>query len=349
MQQEVVALGAIVLSITAVATLFASFFTVNQGTTAIVQRFGSFLREAGAGLHFRVPFADRVAGRINLRVQQLETVVHAKTMDSTFVHIGVAVQYRVSPKKVCDAFYGLDDARRQMTSAVSDIVMEQVTRIGLEDLFRNCEGISKVVTDELSQLTEPFGYRVLGALVTDIDPDPQVEASMNALNAAKRMRAAATERGEAERIQRVAVAEGDAEGKILLGRSTADERRIVIAGLRDSVDDFRRAVPGTTVKDVMNLVLMTQYFEMLKEMKATSETNAILAPNSPGSLTSLAERMLNAIVASDQAVGMPEKKSESPSELRSASEKSLMPLGPKLPAPNPPENGGQTHPETSWK
>ncbi len=349
MLQEILALGAIVLSSTAVATLLASFFTVNQGTTAIIQRFGKFLHEAGPGLHFRVPFADRVSERINLRVQQLDTMVHAKTKDNTFVFVGVAVQYRVLPEAASGAFYEIDDAQRQMSSAVSNIVLAQVTKLRFEALFENCEGISNVVRDELAQLTQAFGCSILGALVTDIDPDSKVAESMNALNTAQRMRAAAAEKGEAERILKVAAAEGDAQSMALQGRGVAEQRRIVIASLRDSVDEFRRTVPGTTVKDVMNLVLMTQYFDMLREVKATPGTNAVLTPHSPGSLTSLTERMLNAIVETDQTVGMPDAKPESVSELRSASEESHMPRGPALRAPTRPGNGGQSHTETPWK
>ena len=344
MLQEIIVLGAIVLGSTAVATLLASFFTVDQCTTAIVQRFGKFLREAGPGLHFRVPFADRVVARINLRVQQLDTIVHAKTLDNTFVYIGIAVQYRILPEKVHDAFYNVDDARRQMSSAISDIVMAQATKISLEDLFGNGEGISAVVRRELAVLTEGFGYCVLGGLVTDIDPDPKVEASMNELNAAQRLRATATERGDAERILKVMAAEVNAQSMALQGHGIADHRRIVIASLRDSVGDFQKSVPGTTAKDVMNLVLMTQYFDMLREMRAESGQTSILTPHSPGSLASLTERMLNAIVEPDEGGGMQDVKPQPPRELRAASEESHMPHGPVPRAPTQPSNGGQAHP-----
>jgi regulator of protease activity HflC (stomatin/prohibitin superfamily) len=149
---------------------------------------------------------------------------------------------------------------------------------------------------------EDFGYGILKALVTDIDPDPKVKESMNEINAAQRMRVAATERGEADRILRVKAAEGDAQRKALQGRGIADQRQAIIAGLRDSVDEFQRSVPGTTAKDVMNLVLMTQYFDMLKEIGASSRTNAILIPHSPGNLTTLTEQMRNAMIEADQTV-----------------------------------------------
>ena len=114
-----------------------------------------------------------------------------------------------------------------------------------------------------TQVMEGFGYGILKALVTDIDPDAKVKESMNEINAAQRMRVAATEKGEADRILKVKAAEGDAQSKALQGRGIADQRKAIVEGLRDSVDEFQRSVPGTTARDVMNLVLMTQYFDTL--------------------------------------------------------------------------------------
>jgi regulator of protease activity HflC (stomatin/prohibitin superfamily) len=273
---------------------------VEQRTAAIVQRLGKFMREAGPGIQAKVPFIDTVAGRVNLRVQQLDVEIETKTEDNVFVRLVVAVQYYVLPDKVYDAFYKLDDAHRQITSFVFDVVRAQVPRITLDDVFAKKDDIADIVKSELAQVMEGFGYGILKALVTDIDPDAKVKESMNEINAAQRMRVAATERGEADRILRVKAAEGDAQSKALQGRGIADQRQAIVAGLRDSVDEFRKSVPGTTAKDVMNLVLMTQYFDMLKEIGASSRTNAILIPHSPGNLTALTEQMRNAMIEADQ-------------------------------------------------
>ncbi len=295
---------AIVFTLGGAALLRATFFTVDQRTVALVQRLGRFLREAGPGFHVRIPFVDRVAGRINLRVQQLDVRIETKTEDNVFVQMVVAVQYFVLPDKVYDAFYKLDDATRQITSFVFDVVRARVPRSKLDDVFEKKDEIADIVRIELGQVMAGFGYGILKALVTDIEPDPRVKESMNEINAALRMRVAATERGEADRILKVKAAEGDAQSKALQGRGIADQRQAIVAGLRDSVDEFRKSVPGTTARDVMNLVLMTQYFDMLKEIGASSRSNAILIPHSPGNLTSLTEQMRTAMIES--ALTVPE-------------------------------------------
>jgi regulator of protease activity HflC (stomatin/prohibitin superfamily) len=334
--------GAIGLAV--FATLAATFFTVEQRTVAMIQRLGRFLREAGPGFHIRIPFADRVVGRMNLRVQQLDVRIETKTEDNVFVHMVVAVQYYVLPEKVYKAFYELDDATRQITSFVFDVVRAQVPKIKLDDVFAKKDEIANTVKSELAQVMEGFGYGILKALVTDIDPDPKVKESMNEINAAQRMRVAATEKGEADRILKVKAAEGDAQSKALQGRGIADQRQAIVAGLRDSVDEFRKSVSGTTAKDVMNLVLMTQYFDMLKEIGASSRTNAILIPHSPGNLASLTEQMRNAMIEADQTVRVPEARSRVLPELRTTSEEPRVSQGlEEHSAANSRGNGGKVH------
>ena len=214
------------------AMLGSAFFSVEQRTTAIVQRFGKFLREAGPGIQIKVPYVDRVVGRVNLRVQQLDVEIETKTEDNVFVRMVVAVQYVVLPEKAYDAFYKLEDANRQITSFVFDVVRAQVPKIKLDDVFEKKDDIANIVKSELAQVMEGFGYGILKALVTDIDPDAKVKESMNEINAAQRMRVAATERGEADRILKVKAAEGEAQSKALQGRGIADQRQAIVAGLR---------------------------------------------------------------------------------------------------------------------
>lgn len=284
--------------------LASTFFTIQQRTSGIVQRLGRFVREAKPGLNVKIPFIESVAGRVNLRVQQLNVKIETKTEDNVFVQMVVAVQYFVLPDKVYDAFYKLADTEQQITSYVFDVVRAQVPKIKLDDVFAKKDEIADIVKSELAEVMSDFGYGILKALVTDIDPDANVKQSMNEINAAQRMRVAATEKGEAERIIKVKLAEGDAQSKALQGRGIADQRQAIVAGLRDSVDEFQKSVPGTTAKDVMTLVLMTQYFDTLKEIGASSKTNTILIPHSPGSLSNLSEQIRNAMIEAGQTVEM---------------------------------------------
>jgi regulator of protease activity HflC (stomatin/prohibitin superfamily) len=276
------------------------FFTVKQQTAAIVQRFGKFARVANAGLNFKSAFFESVAGVVNLRVQQLDVTVETKTEDNVFVHVIVSVQYFVLPDKIYEAFYKLDNPERQVTSFVFDVVRARVPRLKLDDVFEKKDEIADAVKNELEHVMDDFGYGILKALVTDIDPDAKVKEAMNEINAAQRMRLAAMEKGEADRIIKVKAAEAEAESRALHGRGIADERRAIIEGLRESVNDFQKSVPGATSHDVLNTVLLTQYFDMLKDLGATARTNTVLLPHSPGNLGALLDEIRHTIMAAGQ-------------------------------------------------
>ncbi|WP_343396581.1 SPFH domain-containing protein [Candidatus Amarobacter glycogenicus] len=285
----------------ALVVLLSGLFTVEQQTAAVVERFGKFRRVAGPGLNLKVPFIERVAGRINLRVQQLDVTVETKTKDNVFVHIIVAVQYMVLGEKIYDAFYRLDQPTVQITAYVFDVVRARVPKMELDDVFERKDEVAIAVKEELSGEMDTFGYIIVQALVTDIDPDKKVKESMNEINAAKRLREAAQERGEADKILKVKAAEAEAESKALQGRGIADQRRAIIDGLRESVDQFAQSISGTTPESIMQLVLMTQHYDTVKEIGASSRANTIFVPYSPGGMSDLAAQMREALISANAA------------------------------------------------
>lgn len=280
--------------------IFLGLFTVKQQTAALVERFGKFNKVASAGLNFKIPFIDRVAGRLSLRVQQLDVRVETKTKDNVFVFVIVSVQYHVLENKVLDAFYRLQNPQAQITSFVFDTVRARVPTIILDDLFQMKDEIAQAVKSELDQVMDDFGYGILKTLVTDIDPDAKVKESMNEINAAQRLRVAAVEQAEADKIRVVKAAEADAESKALQGKGIADQRTAIIEGLSESVSAFSGTVRGASPQDVMNLVMMTQYFDTLKEVGNASKSNTILIPHSPGGMQDLSEQIRNAMITANE-------------------------------------------------
>jgi regulator of protease activity HflC (stomatin/prohibitin superfamily) len=233
-------------------------------------------------------------------VNQLEVKVETKTEGNVFVHLTVSVQYLVKHDKIYAAYYKLQGSRLQITSYVYDVVRARVPRMKLDDVFEKKDEIADAVENELSHTMDEFGYDIVKALVTDIEPDTKVKEAMNEINAAQRLRVAAAEKGEAERILRVKAAEAKAQSKALHGKGIADQRKAIVDGLRESVHDFQESVPGTSAQDVMNLVLMAQYFDTLKEIGAASKTNTIFLPHSQDALSDIAGQIRDAIVAADQ-------------------------------------------------
>lgn len=283
-----------------VVFIASGLFTVRQQTAGIIERFGKFKRIASAGLNFKIPFIDRVVGRVSLRVSQLDVRVETKTKDNVFVFVIVSVQYYVLPDKVVDAFYKLQNAEAQITSYVYDVVRARVPSITLDNVFETKDDIAQAVKLELEQIMDDFGYGIVKTLVTDIDPDANVKASMNQINAAQRLRVAAVEEAEAEKIRVVKAAEAEAESKALQGKGIADQRTAIVNGLKQSVAEFQTDVQGTTAQDVMNLVLMTQYFDTLKDVGLSSNSNTIMIPHSPAGMHDISEQLRNAMITANE-------------------------------------------------
>lgn len=293
-----VAFGFGVLLVVYLAALLAmSVVVVQQQEVGVLQTWGKFNRLLEPGLHFKTPVMERVSGRVTLRVRQLDVRVETKTEDNVFAVIVVAVQYFVLPERIYDAFYRLASHDMQITAFVFDVVRARVPRMTLDSVFDKKDEIADAVKAELSQVMADFGYGILKALVTDIEPDRKVKDAMNEINAAQRMRVAANEKGEAERILKVKQAEAEAQSKALQGKGIADQRRAIVEGLRESVGEFQQSVKGASAQEVLNLILLTQYFDTLKELGQNGHTNTIMLPHSPGALSDLAAQIREAVIA----------------------------------------------------
>ncbi len=293
-----VAIFLIVVLVILLFVFFSTFFIIEQQTVGVIETFGRFSRMAKPGLNFKIPFVEKIAGRVSLRVQQLDVKAETKTKDNVFVHITVSVQYFVDEKSVYDAFYKLNAPEQQINSYVFDVIRARIPRIDIDRLFEEKEEIAGAIKEELNETMTQFGFVILNSLVTDIDPDAKVKAAMNEIISAQRLKVAANEKAEAEKIMKVKAAEADAQSKALQGKGIADQRMAIVHGLKESVEEFQSGVSGTTAKDVMNLVLMTQYFDTLKEVG--HQSNTILIPHSPGGMQDIADQIRNAMIQADQ-------------------------------------------------
>lgn len=289
----------IIILVVAFLIVTGSFYVIRQQTIGLVERFGKFNNVASAGLNFKIPFIDRVVSRVNMRVLQLDVVVETKTVDDVFVDVKVSVQYQVMPDKVYEAYYRLTNVHDQISAYVFDVVRARVPQLRLDDVFSKKEDIAVAVKHELHDTMDDFGYDIIKALVTDINPDERVKHAMNEINAATRMRMAASEKGEADRILRVKSAEAEAQSKALEGKGIADQRKAIIEGLHTSVIEFQQSLQGVSAQDVMMIVLLTQYFDTLKDVAHHSTTNTLMLPSNPGGLNSLSEQIRDVIVSAN--------------------------------------------------
>ena len=278
--------------------IFTGFFVVKQQSAAIVERFGKFLSIRQSGLHFKIPLIDRIAGRISLRILQLDVIVETKTKDDVFVKLKVSVQYKIIQEKVYDAFYKLDYPQDQITSYVFDVVRAVVPKMKLDNVFEKKNEIADAVKGELNDAMINYGYDIIKALVTDIDPDAEVKAAMNKINAAERKKVAAQYEGDAERILIVEKAKAEAQSKRLQGQGIADQRREIARGLEESVDVLNNV--GINSQEASALIVVTQHYDTLQSIGGETNSNLILLPNSPQAGSEMLNNMVASFSASNQ-------------------------------------------------
>ncbi|WBX71232.1 SPFH domain-containing protein [Tenacibaculum retecalamus] len=278
--------------------LLASFFTVKQQTAAIIERFGKLHSIRQSGLHFKIPLVDKIAGKLSLKIQQLDVIIETKTLDNVFVKLKVSVQYKVIRDKVEDAFYKLDYPHDQITSYVFDVVRAEVPKMILDDVFLKKDDIAIAVKSELNEAMMTYGYDIIKTLVTDIDPDAQVKEAMNRINAADREKTAAQYEGDAQRILIVERAKAEAESKRLQGKGIADQRREIARGLEESVEVLNRA--GINSQEASALIVITQHYDTLQSIGADTNSNLILLPNNPNAASSMLNDMVASFAATNQ-------------------------------------------------
>ena len=283
------------------SSFLGSFFTVDTAQVAIITRFGKFLRVADPGLNWKWPVIDSVAGRISLRVNQITLTMETKTKDNVFVTIPISVQNRVRPEKAFDAFYKLSNPAQQIQAYVEQVILGHVPGMTLDEVFASQSGIAAAVKQELDADMAGFGYEIVNVLVTDIVPDAKVKSAMNDINAAQREQVAANARGEAEKILVVKRAEAEAESKALQGQGIANQRKAIIAGLQSSIEQFQKVVGGASTSEVMQLVLVTQYFDTIKSIGESDKTNTLFLTHSPGAVKDISDDVMRSMLAAERA------------------------------------------------
>ena len=278
--------------------LMLAFFIVKQQSAAIIERFGKFQSIRQSGLQLKIPLIDRVAGRLSLKIQQLDVIVETKTLDDVFVRLKISVQYKVVKEKVYEAFYKLDYPHEQITSYVFDVVRAEVPKMKLDDVFVKKDDIAIAVKTELNEAMMDYGYDIIKTLVTDIDPDAQVKEAMNRINASEREKIAAQFEGDAARILIVEKAKAEAESKRLQGQGIADQRREIARGLEESVEVLNKV--GINSQEASALIVVTQHYDTLQSIGGESNSNLILLPNSPQAGSNMLNDMVASFTASNQ-------------------------------------------------
>ena len=282
--------------------LFTSIFTVQQQTAAVIERFGKYVRTAGPGIHMKWPFGiDAIVSRASLRIQQLDLEMQSKTKDDVTVTLKLAIQYSVpSLDKVFDAYYKLVDHRKQIEAWVFDVVRSKVPTLFINGVYENKDEIAKDVEDTLKERMHLYGFQIVRVLVNDVIPPTKVLDAMNEVNTQQRLQAAAEAQGTKEKILVIKAAEAQKENKILQGQGIAGERKAIMEGLKEAIEDFKGGVSDATSQQAMALLTLTQYFDAVQAFGKGAGSKVILLPGNPGAVGDWQNQILGTLIAGNE-------------------------------------------------
>lgn len=284
---------------------------VEQGSVGLHERLGKLQGQLDPGCHVICPCIDFIH-TVNLRVQALTVRCETKTSDNVFVHVDVCVQYRVL--SASDYYYKLDAPEKQITAYVFDVIRAEVPKLSLDQVFVEKTQLSQAVKEQLEHDMSSYGIEIVNTPVTDIDPDANVKRSLNEMNTQKNMKAAMTEKAEADAIVQIKraeatgaemriKAEADAEAKYQAGLGLSRQRKAIVDGLSESVQIFQEGVPGVNARTVMDLIMITQYFDMMEKIGCSQSrgTNTLFIPNNPGQVHNLSEQLRQGMLEAQNA------------------------------------------------
>jgi regulator of protease activity HflC (stomatin/prohibitin superfamily) len=290
----------VILGVLFLIVVFSGLFTVEQQTRAIVERFGRFNKIAGPGLNFKVPLVDSISGRITHRVRELEITVESKTKDDVFVDLLIAVQFLVdeTDEATKAAHYKLMNPQQQISSYVFDTVRALVPEMPIDHVFSEKEKIALAVKERLQDIMEEYGYTIRQALVNDIQPDAEVKKAMNKVNASARLKEAAKNEAEAQKIRVIAEAEAEARAKELQGVGIARQRLAIARGLKESVEACSEA--GISPSEATQMVLLTQHYDTVTAVGSHSKATVMMVPYAPTGMASVGDQIMQALLAKDE-------------------------------------------------
>lgn len=269
-------------------------FTISTSEVGVIERFGKFSHLALPGLGCILLGMDDLVGRLSYRVQQLDVRCETKTLDNVFVEAVVTIQYQVLQEKVYEAFYALTNPKQQITSHVFDVIRAELPTLELDSVFEAKEDLAQAVKHALSNTMTQYGYQIMQVLITDLDPDQRVKNAMNEINSSKRLKFAVAEKAEGDKILKVKSAEAEAEAKYLSGVGVAKQRKAIVGGLKSSIVDFSEGVKGSSSKDVMDLLLLTQYFDCIRDVGQAPNCKTTFVPGSKSAGDTLRQSLLQA-------------------------------------------------------
>lgn len=267
---------------------------IPSGSVGVVQCFGSFQGYVEPGLScFCPPFSS--LQKVSLAVAQLDCSTECKTKDNVTLTVVTAVQYRINKHMIKEAVFDIVNPKAQINALVDDVLRSTLPTMDLDEAYSAKDQVCHAMVRSVRNAMAVYGHEIIKILITDLRPEASVLQAMNAINASKRERQAALERGEAQKILAVKAAEAEAEAKFLQGQGVARMRTAIADGFKDSMDTMAKG--GLSPHDAMHMMITTQYIDAMKDFASSSNSTAVMVPTGPGAVKEIEAQVRDGFIS----------------------------------------------------
>ena len=277
--------------------VIANIAVVQQSRAYVIERLGAFQEVWGVGLHFKVPFIDRIARRVSLKEQVLDYPPQPViTKDNVTMQIDTVVYFQITDPKLYT--YGVEQPMMAMETLTATTLRNIIGDLELDQTLTSRDVVNTKMRAILDEATDPWGIKVNRVELKNILPPADIQSSMEKQMKAERDRRQAILQAEGQKNSAILIAEGERESAILRAdaekqaailkaEGEAEAIRAVQQALADSLEMLNKAAPNDSVLKLKAIEAM----QKIADGKATK----IIIPSEMQGLVGLANGIVEGV------------------------------------------------------
>lgn len=277
----------IIISVVLVLLILLLIFhirIIDQNTIAVVELFGKYNRSMVAGFNVIIPFLESIRERVSLRQQNFGLQGNYPSKDKVITTIGTNLIYAVDHgvtaanptggEGIKKFVYELEDREKSIEASIENSLRTYVARETHESLLEKKEELALHIKGDLENQFKDWGMKISSFQITNVTFPLTITNAMSEVVASEQLMRAASNKGEAIKIQAVKEAEADKERKRLQGEGIALEREAIAEGLKKSIEIVKNITKQDSAQIIATLTL-TQYLDTIKTIGVSQNAKVI--------------------------------------------------------------------------
>lgn len=286
----------VILIVAMIYVLVNGVRIVKQQSMLIVERLGQYDRVLKPGFHIIIPILESIVYTLNLRTQNLDFSIISITSDKVTITLDTSLIYQILPNEAYAVAYNLQNPVQVIKTTVENSIRAYVAKQSHEEILEKRDELTIYLIGHLTEQMLSWGYQINNFQIKDVILPKAITDAMSSVVASKRLQEAAENQANAEYIKVVRAAEAQKETRVLQGEGLAGERKAIINGLAESIQDLTVAT-GTSSESVLNIVMLNQYIDMLRTVGRDESGNSkiVFLNSNPSGMSTIVQELSSMI------------------------------------------------------